>query len=434
MHAGEREVKSHPWCTPVQYSSVLPPSSAFPSQMTWSSVGSRSAPAGSTPRVAAGGSFGATQRACSALGFSSGGICTRGGGFTRAGAGCGDGILFANNEKATMQNLNDRLASYLDKVRLLEGDNAELECKIREWYAKVGPSCEPRDYSCYHKEIEDLQNQTNKILLNIDNNRMTADDFRVKYEAECGLRQNVDTDICNLRPVLDQLASCKTDLQLQCEALTEEMCCLKTNHEEEMSCLRKQATGDVNVEVNACPGPDLRKILEDLRCQYETLMERNRKETEQWYGLTLQVEEVNLEVVTSSQEIESSNKQVTELRRQLQALEINKENLESSLAETECRYNKYLAELQNQISCVEQRLAEIRAEMECQNQEYKTLLDVKCRLEQEIQTYHCLLEGGQHDIMYFGEVSFAYSETLRHTGKLIKASYRQNQPQHPLLH
>lgn len=32
---------------------------------------------------------------------------------------------------------------------------------------------------------------------------------------------------------------------------------------------------------------------------------------------------MNLEVVTSSQEIESSNKQVTELRRQLQALEIN---------------------------------------------------------------------------------------------------------------
>ncbi|XP_008504002.2 keratin, type I cytoskeletal 19 [Calypte anna] len=361
---------------------------------------------------ATGGSFGAAQRACSALGFGGGGICNRGagGGFTRAGAGCSDGILFANNEKATMQNLNDRLASYLEKVRLLEGDNADLECKIREWYAKVGPSCEPRDYTCFHKEIEDLQSQilcaameTNKILLNIDNNRMTADDFRVKYETECGLRQNVDADICNLRPVLDQLSSCKTDLQLQCEALTEEMCYLKTNHEEEMNCLRKQATGDVSVEVNACPGPDLRKILEDLRCQYETLMERNRKETEQWYAC--KVEEVNLEVVTSSQEIESSNKQVTELRRQLQALEINlqaqltmKENLESSLTETECRYNKYLAELQSQISCVEQRLAEIRAEMECQNQEYKTLLDVKCRLEQEIQTYHCLLEGGQHDI------------------------------------
>ncbi|POI22025.1 hypothetical protein CIB84_014228 [Bambusicola thoracicus] len=358
-----------------------------------------------------GGSFGATQRACSTLGFSTGGICARGiGSFGRA----GEGILFANNEKATMQNLNDRLASYLDKVRLLESENAELECRIREWYAKVGPSCEPRDYSCFHKEIEDLQNQilcaameTNKILLNIDNSRMTAEDFRAKYETECSLRQNVDADICNLRPVLDQLASCKADLQLQCEAVTEEMCCLRANHEEEMSCLRKQATGDVSVEVNACPGPDLRKILEELRCQYETLMERNRKETEQWFAC--KVEEVNLEVITSSQEIESSNKQVTELRRQLQGLEINvqaqltmKENLESSLAETECRYNKYLAELQSQISCVEQRLAEIRAEMECQNQEYKSLLDVKCRLEQEIHTYRCLLEGGQQDIMYAG--------------------------------
>lgn len=60
----------------------------------------------------------------------------------------------------------------------------------------------------------------------------------LRYETECGLRQNVDADINNLRPVLDQLASCKTDLQLQCEALTEEMCCLKTNHEE-VSSLRE---------------------------------------------------------------------------------------------------------------------------------------------------------------------------------------------------
>ena len=75
-------------------------------------------------------------------------------------------------------------------------------------------------------------------------------------------------------------------------------------------------------------------------------------------------------------------------------------NLESSLAETECQYNTLLGELQNQITCVEQQLAEIRAEIECQNQEYKTLLDVKCRLEQEIQTYRCLLEGGQQDLMY----------------------------------
>lgn len=66
-----------------------------------------------------------------------------------------DGLL-AGNEKLTMQNLNDRLASYLDKVRALELANGELEVKIREWYQKQGPG-PSRDYSHYFKTIEDLR-------------------------------------------------------------------------------------------------------------------------------------------------------------------------------------------------------------------------------------------------------------------------------------
>lgn len=70
------------------------------------------------------------------------------------------------------------------------------------------------------------------------------------------------------------------------------------------------------------------------------------------------------------------------------------------MAETESRYNSHLCQLQQQITCVEQQLADLRAEIESQNHEYKVLLDVKCRLEQEIHTYRCLLEGGQRDIVY----------------------------------
>ncbi|KAH0626835.1 hypothetical protein JD844_002086 [Phrynosoma platyrhinos] len=351
---------------------------------------------------------------CIGSGFSGGAlgggyVCAPGGGFGygnvrfgHLGGGfgiCNEAPLLSCDEKMTMQNLNDRLASYLDKVRCLEEENAQLECKIREWYDRQGPLNDPKDYGCYYQQIEDLKNQiicatveNSKLVLDIDNNRMTADDFRMKYETELALCQNVEADINGLRQVLDQLTLFRSDLEAQLESLREELCCLKKNHEEEVKHLKSQATGDVSVEVNTCPGPDLKKVLEELRCQYETMIENNRREVEKWYECKM--EEVNQEVCNSSKEVEDCNNQVIDLRRQIQTLEIDlqaqlslRDTLQGSLAETECRYNNHLAEIQNQISCVEQQLAELRAEMECQNREYRDLLDVKCRLEQEIQTY-----------------------------------------------
>lgn len=71
--------------------------------------------------------------------------------------------------------------------------------------------------------------------------------------------------------------------------------------------------------------------------------------------------------------------------------------MQASLAETECSYNTQLAEIQEHIFCIEEQLAELRLEMEGQNHEYKELLGVKNRLEQEIQTYHSLLDKGQEN-------------------------------------
>ncbi|NXJ70612.1 K1C14 protein, partial [Rostratula benghalensis] len=280
-----------------------------------------------------------------------------GGGF----GGCfggGDGILPAG-EKETMQNLNDRLAAYLDKVRALEEANTDLEVKIREWYKKQGPGPE-RDYSPYYRTIEELRNKVlvatvdnANLLLQIDNARLTADDFRTKFETEQALRLSVEADINGLRRVLDELTLARADLEMQIENLKEELAYLKKNHEEEMNALRGQVGGEISVEMDAAPGIDLTKILAEMREQYESLAEKNRRDAEQWFF----------------------------------------SKVSPGLAAAPARYGTQLAQLQGLITSVEEQLAELRCDMERQNQEYRVLLDVKCRLEQEIATYRRLLEG-----------------------------------------
>lgn len=52
-----------------------------------------------------------------------------------------------------------------------------------------------------------------------------------------------------------------------------------------------------------------------------------------------------------------------------------------------------LSEIQMQISSLEEQICQIRSEMECQNSEYEQLLNIKTRLEREIETYRRLLDG-----------------------------------------
>ncbi|KAM6368679.1 keratin, type I cytoskeletal 14-like [Pluvialis apricaria] len=328
-----------------------------------------------------------------------------------------------------MQNLNDRLATYLDKVRRLEEENAQLEHHIREWYRKQAPSVS-KDYTSYYQTIEQLQNQiisatvdNNRLLLDIDNSKMTADDFRMKYENELVIRQTVEADINGLRNLLDDLTLVRSSLESELESLKDELIALKRNHEEEMRQLQSQTGGDVSVEVNAAPGEDLTKILNDLRNEYEQIIEKNRREVEQWYEV--KIEEVNRQVTSSSQDIQTSSHQLTELRRETQNLEIElqaqlstKNSLENSLAETESRYGCLLQQIQGQINSVEEELASIRCEMEGQNQEYKMLLGIKTRLEQEIAQYRALLQERQQDIVTSqaafqggGKSSHSYSST-----------------------
>ncbi|XP_050012885.1 keratin, type I cytoskeletal 40 isoform X2 [Alexandromys fortis] len=237
-------------------------------------------------------------------------------------AWCEEGA-FNSNEKETMQFLNDRLASYLERVRSLEENNAELECRIREQCEPDAPLVCP-DYQRYFDTIEELQ-------------------------------------------------------------------------QKEVNVLREQLGDRLSVELDTAPTMDLNKVLDEMRCQYETVLANNRRDAEEWFAA--QTEELNQQQMSSAEQLQGCQTEVLELKRKANTLEIElqaqqtlTESLECTVAETEAQYSTQLAQMQCLIDSVEHQLAEIRCDLERQNQEYQVLLDVRARLECEINTYRGLLE------------------------------------------
>ncbi|XP_027557304.1 keratin, type I cytoskeletal 20 [Neopelma chrysocephalum] len=316
----------------------------------------------------------------------------------------GNDVLLAGNEKSTMQNLNDRLASYLERVRSLEKANSLIEKQIKEWYEKNTISV-GQDYSSYFKTIEELRSkiaaaqlENARLVLQIDNAKLAADDFRLKFENEHLLKQSVEGDIAGLLRVRDDLTLTQADLEAQIEGVNEELIFLKKNHEEDCNRLRKEVSGSVNVAVDAAPATDLAAIMENMRKQYEEMAEKNRQEAKEHFEK--QTAELNQEVAINVEQLQVQRKEVTERRQIYQSLELElqsqlnmKQTLEASVAETEARYSYQISQIQATIASLEAQLRQLRADMEAQNSAYSNLLDIKTRLEMEIATYRRLLEG-----------------------------------------
>ncbi|XP_069842224.1 keratin, type I cytoskeletal 18-A-like [Dendropsophus ebraccatus] len=314
------------------------------------------------------------------------------------------------NDKEVMQNLNSRLASYLEKVSALEKSNQQLEIQIREKLSEN--AIVKKDYSDYYTTINTLRKQiTNavsentKLLLAIDNSKLAADDFKDKWSTESALRQSVERDMNALRKAKDDHIVICDSLRTDVDSLESELLTLKKDHKQDLADLRdKLERGKVEVALDAVQGPDLTSILDEVRAQYEAVIKKNKEDADALFQA--QYETVSLQLAKDNENMRMAQDEVRERKTVLQGLQLELETtinqvnaLRQNLDETELRYKKELERLQGNIIISEQELSEVLKTIQNNKLEYEALWKIKETLEAEIAEYRRLLEGEPAEII-----------------------------------
>uniref|UniRef100_UPI00398F415F keratin, type I cytoskeletal 18 n=1 Tax=Pristiophorus japonicus TaxID=55135 RepID=UPI00398F415F len=310
----------------------------------------------------------------------------------------------SSSEKQTMQNLNNRLALYLEKVQFLDTSNRDLERKITallEERKPVNKDINPMLAQAYslNKQIHDLIMNNAAILLHIDNAKLSAEDFRMKMESESCVRQTVESDIDRLRRAKEEYDGSASALRNEGDMLSEELLFLKKNHQEEVNSLRALLKNNqVSVEVESVQGPDIAAIIAKVRADYEEVVTKNKVDAQAWYQSQVQL--INTEVEQNSKVLDAAKAEFSSKRQTIQTLEIELETLKKQmiglqniLGETEERYGMDYHKLYKIVSKLEADMLKIRNDMLQKKEDYEALMKSKLTLEAELCEYRRLLTG-----------------------------------------
>ncbi|KAM9235534.1 desmin isoform 4-T4 [Leptosomus discolor] len=304
------------------------------------------------------------------------------------------------NEKVELQELNDRFANYIEKVRFLEQQNALMVAEVNRLRGK-----EPtRVAEMYEEELRELRRQVDlltsqraRVEVERDNLLDDLQKLKQRLQEEIQLKEEAENNLAAFRADVDAATLARIDLERRIESLQEEIAFLKKVHEEEIRELQAQLQEQhIQVEMDISK-PDLTAALRDIRAQYENIAAKNIAEAEEWYKS--KVSDLTQAANKNNDALRQAKQEMLEYRHQIQSYTCEIDALKGT----------------DNIARLEEEIRHLKDEMARHLREYQDLLNVKMALDVEIATYRKLLEGEENRISIPMHQTFASALNFRET-------------------